>query len=310
MKKSPKNKQSLRLRPKQSLRLRLKPTLSIVIVSFNTKEVLKDCLSSLKRVEDEIKFEVIVSDNGSTDGSVQMVKKDFGWAKLFENKKNLGFSRGNNVVRGKVHGKYILFLNSDTVVYEGTLKKGVEYLEKNKGTGSMTCKILLPNGELDRDTRRSFPTPFVALTHFSGLDRLFPKSELLAKYWYSYLPEDLEHEVDVVQGAFHLTRREILDKVDWFDEDYFLDGEDIDLCWKIRKLGYKIMYFPEVSITHIKKASKKKSKSSLRVSSGVRAMEIFYRKRLWDRYPFYINYLVILGIKLLLAIRLVKFYLL
>jgi hypothetical protein len=282
------------------------PLCSIVIVSFNTKDVLRDCLESLKKVEREIDFEVIVSDNGSTDGTVEMIKKSFKQEKLLENKKNLGFSKGNNAARKVVKGKYILFLNSDTVVPKNTLSKCVEYLENNEDVGAMTCKIVLPNGKLDRDTRRSFPTPFVALTHFSGLDRLFPKSKLLGKYWYSYMDENIEHEVDVIQGAFHLTRKEILDKANWFDEDYFLDGEDIDLCFRIKELGYKIMYYPKVKIVHVKKASKKKSKSSLRVTSGVRAMEIFYRKRLWSNYPIYINYLVLFGIKVLLVVRLVK----
>lgn len=285
------------------------PLLSIIIVSFNTKEVLGNCLNSLDEVRKEIPFEVIVSDNGSEDGSVELVKDKFNWVKLIENKKNLGFSKGNNVARDIAKGKYILFLNSDTLVKESTLSECVSYLDNHIDVGSMTCKIVLPDGELDRDTRRSFPTPFIALTHFSGLDRIFRASKVFSKYWYGYMNEDVEHEVDVIQGAFHLSRREVLDEVDWFDEDYFLDGEDIDLCWKIKEKGYKIVYYPKVSIVHIKKASKKKTKSSFKVTSGMRAMEIFYRKRLWDHYPFLINYLVIFGIRVLLIFRLIKFHL-
>lgn len=286
------------------------PVLSIVIVSFNTKEVLKNCLVSLDKVKKEIPFEVIVSDNGSEDGSVELIKKNFKWVKLIENNANLGFSKANNAARKIARGRFVLFLNSDTEVPKNTLRESVKYLEEHKDVGSMTCKIILPSGDLDRDTRRSFPTPFVALTHFSGLDRLLPQSKIFAKYWYSYIDEDTEHEADVIQGAFHLSRKRVLNKVGWFDEDYFLDGEDIDLCWKIKDRGYKIIYYPKVSILHIKKASKKKSKSSLKVTSGMKAMEIFYRKRMWSRYPFFINYLVVIGIKILLGIRLAKFYLL
>lgn len=284
--------------------------LSIIIVSFNTKDVLKDCLNSLRKVKKEVSFEVIVSDNGSSDGTVELMKDDYKWVKLIDNSKNLGFARGNNLAKDVANGKYILFLNPDTLINKSTLRESLAYLKLHSDVGSMTCKILLENGKLDKDTRRSFPTPFVALTHFSGLDRIFPRSKTFAKYWYGYLDENVEHEVDVVQGAYHMTRREILDKVNWFDEDYFLDGEDIDLCWRIKELGYKIMYYPKFSIVHIKKASKKKSKSSLRITSGVKAMEIFYKKRLWDRYPFYINFLVLVGIKTLLMLRLIKFHLL
>lgn len=277
-----------------------KPELSIVIVSFNTRGILKNCLESLMKIRG-LNFEVIVSDNGSTDGSVEMVKRRFSEVKILENKKNLGFAKANNKARKYVKSDYVLFLNSDTIVNKEALVESLNYLKKNNNVGSVTCKIVLPNGKLDRDTRRRFPTPMVSLK------RLFLRKP--TDYWYLDVDENKTHEVDVIQGAFHLTRKNILDKVGWFDEDYFLDGEDIDLCWKIKKLGYKIIYFPKVSIIHIKKASKKLQKSSFAVTSGIKAMEIFYKKRLWNKYPFYINYLVLLGIEILLGIRLVKFYL-
>lgn len=283
------------------------PVLSIVIVSYNTKDILANCLQSLVNVKDELDFEVIVSDNGSSDGSVELVSDHYSWVTLLNNKKNLGFSKGNNQARKIIKGKYVLFLNSDTLVHKSTLSESVSYLEKHQDVASMTCKIVLPNGKLDPDTRRSFPRPDVALFHFSGLDRVFPKSRLFGKYWYGYVDEDTEHEVDVIQGAFHLVRKEVLDKVGWFDEDYFLDGEDIDLCWKIKKLGYKIAYYPKVHITHLKKASKKKQKESFAIVSGVRAMEIFYRKRMWSEYPVLLNYLVLLAIKVLMRLRLIKY---
>lgn len=283
-----------------------KPLLSIVIVSYNTKKILRDCLRSLEKVASELNFEVMVSDNGSSDGSVDMLKEQFSWVSLIENRENLGFAKANNQARSLVKGRYVLFLNSDTLMKEGTLKACVSYMEEHRDVGSMTCKIVLPSGELDKDTRRSLPTPYVALTHFMGLDRLFPGSKIFAKYWYGYISEDAIHEADVIQGAFHLSRKEVLNEAGWFDEDYFLDGEDIDLCYRIKKLGYRIVYYPRVSIVHIKKASKKKHKSSLRVSSGVKAMEIFYKKRLWDKYPLIINYTVIVAIKILLILRLLK----
>ncbi|QQS38585.1 glycosyltransferase family 2 protein [Candidatus Woesebacteria bacterium] len=284
--------------------------LSIVIVSYNTKDILRDCLLSLEEVKNEVNFEVFVSDNGSIDKSVEMVKKQFDWVNVIENNKNLGFARGNNAVRDLVKGEYVLFLNSDTLVHKNTLLSTINFMDQNKDVGSVSCRVVLPNGDFDKDTRRSFPTPWVALTHIAiPIDKLFPKSKLFAKYWYGFIPDNQPHEVDVIQGAFHLTRKSIFDKIGWFDEDYFLDGEDIDICWRIKAQGWKIMYYPKVSITHVKKASKKKPNAENKkifTTAGVNAMEIFYRKHLWEKYPVQLNYLVILGIRLVKILRLIK----
>lgn len=294
----------------------MKPILSIVVLSFNTKDILRDCLDSLEKVRKEFDFEVIVVDNGSVDGSVEMVKKNFDWVEIIELEENVGFARGNNKARNRVKGKYVLFLNSDTIMQKNTLSVSVAQLEKDATIGALTCKVVLPSGVLDKDTRRSFITPWIGLTHiYLRLDRIFPRSKLFAKYWYGYIDENETHEIDAMQGAFFLTRKEILDKVDWFDEDYFLDGEDIDLSWKIKEAGYRNVYFPKVSIIHIRGASKGKNKSYHKVPladklkyrlAGVNSMEIFVRKRLWGKYPKVFLYFVILGVKLLKIIRIVK----
>ena len=293
----------------------MKTKLSIVIVNHNTRDLLHGCLTSLDKVKDEVDFEIIVSDNNSSDSSVSMIKKDFPKVRVVENSTNLGFAKGNNQARDYVEGEYILFLNSDTIVKKDTLKKTVNYMDEHKEVGALTCKILLPDGKIDKDTRRAFITPAIGLVHlFLKLDRLFPHSKTFAKYWYGYMSEDTQHEVDVIQGAYFLSRKKIIDKLDWFDEDYFLDGEDIDLCWRIKKAGFKIIYFPRVSIIHFKGASKGKVESEFKKKvplgkrlqfrmSGVNSMEIFYRKRLWKSYPIILNYLVILGIKLMKGLR-------
>lgn len=284
------------------------PKLSIVIVNYNTKEITTNCLLSLTEVVDEVDFEVIVSDNGSGDDSINSFKKlNLNYPlQIIENNANLGFAKGNNVACDYAKGKYILFLNSDTIIFKNTLKETVEYLDNNKEVGALTCKTVLPNGNLDLDARRSFPTPWVALTHFSYLDRIFPKSKIFAKYWYGYKSADETHEVDVLQGAFFLSRREVLDQVGWFSEDYFLDGEDIDLSWKIKHSGHKIIYYPKVSILHIKKASKKKYRNIKAVLGGVRAMEIFYKSRLSNNYPFFVNWLVLFAISLMKVVRMFR----
>jgi GT2 family glycosyltransferase len=288
------------------------PALSIIVLSYNTKELLKQCLLSLERLRREVKFELIVPDNGSTDGSPEMVEVEFPWVKkVIRIGRNIGFAAGNNRAKKCVEGEFVLFLNSDTIVSEGTLKDTVGYLKRHPDVGALTCKILLPNGKLDKDARRSFITPWVGFTHLIlRLDRIFPNSRIFAPYWYGSISPDIEHDVDVIQGAFFLTRRSILDEVGWFDEDYFLDGEDIDLCWKIKEKGWRIIYYPKVSIIHFKGASKGKRghQTNRRIPfeqrlkfrmAGVDSMELFYRKRLWKKYPLLFNYIVIFGIKLL-----------
>lgn len=276
--------------------------LSIVIASYNTRDLALSCLDSIAKNRDNLKIEVFVSDNGSTDGTIEEVKEKFKRVKLIENRENLGFAAANNRARDLCQGKYVLILNSDTEIRKRVFKETLNYLEENAQVGALTCKIELPTGELDKDSRRSFPTPWVALTHLLYLDRLFPNSRVFSKYWYGYISPDKIHEIDVTEGAFSLVRRNVMDAVDWFDEDYFLDGEDIDLCWKIKNRGWKIVYYPKVSIVHIKKATKRVMAGKY-VGRGVDSMEIFYRKRLWSKYPVFVNFLVILGIRILKILR-------
>ncbi len=289
--------------------------LAIIILNFNTKDLLFNCLKSLSEVGDKISFEIVVVDNGSSDGSSEMVRKFFPQVTCLENKENLGFAKGNNIARKYIKHKFVLFLNTDTIVISGVLDSCVSYMKQDDAIGALTCKLVMANGELDKDARRSFPTPWVSLTHFSGLDRLFPASELFARYWYGYVSPDKIHEVDVLQGAFFLTRKKVLDEVGWFSEDYFLDGEDIDLSWKIKQKGYKLVYYPKVSITHLKGFTKGKNKQNLKgnkqerlkyVLAGVNSMEIFYKKYLSKNYNTIVNLFVYLGIKLLRTLRYIK----
>ncbi len=149
--------------------------LSIIIVNFNTKDITRACLDSIRKYSEGSVWEIIVVDNGSTDGSVAMIRKEFPNVKIVENKANLGFAKGNNQARKIAKGKYVLFLNTDTIVYPNTLRETVDYLENHKEIGALTCKVVLANGELDKDTRRAFPTPWVSFSHLVlPLDRIFP----------------------------------------------------------------------------------------------------------------------------------------
>jgi hypothetical protein len=281
-----------------------KPELSVIILNYNTKDLLFNCLDSLKKHANGVSLEVIVSDNGSTDGSIEMVSNKFPSVKCLVGP-NTSFANGNNRARGVARGEFILFLNSDTVVKENTLAETTAFFKSHKDVGVVTCKLVLPNGKLDKDARRRFPTPWISFKRFFlGNAR---------EYWYESVDENKILEVDSVEGAFLLTRKNILDKVDWFDENYLFDGEDLDICFRIKKLGYKIIYFPEVSITHFKGATKGKVsefKSKVppelilkRRMEGVNSMEYFYKKNLWNSYPILFNYFVLSGIKLLKLAR-------
>lgn len=275
--------------------------LSIIILNYNTKDLTLRCVESVIKNSKGVDCEIIVVDNASTEKFPK--SKDY---RLVSNTANLGFAGGNNSARKLVKGEYILFLNSDTEVHENTIKDTVKYLDEHKEIGAITCKTVLPSGQLDKDARRNFPTPWVSFTHFSGLEKIFPTSKTFARYWYGYKSPDEVQEVDVIQGAYFLTRKKLMDEVGWFNEGYFLDGEDIDLCWKIKETGAKIIYYPKVSILHIKKASKKGRKTMRFVMAGVNSMEIFYRERLWNKYPLILNLFVILGIYIIKLVRLVR----
>lgn len=284
-----------------------KPELSVIILNYNTKELLEDCLNSVKLRKDEVPMEVIVSDNASTDGSPGMIKKKFPWVKFIDGP-NEGFSKGNNRARPLVKSDIVLFLNPDTVIHKGVFSKTVRYLKEHSDVGAVTCKLVLPNGKTDKDTRRRFPTPCVSFQHLVlGLDKA---------YWYGDVDENTTQVVDAIQGAFFLTWKKILDKVGWFDENYFFDGEDVDLCYQIHKAGYKLVYYPEVVVTHIKGVTKGKvakwkykitpeQRKKLRLA-GVTSMERFFKKNLWDKYPILFDYFVLAGINIFKVVRYFK----
>jgi len=285
----------------------MKPKLSVIILNYNTKELLSDCLKSVKEHMNEVPMEVIVSDNSSTDGSQTMIKNNFPWVKFIEGE-NEGFSKGNNRAKPFVNGEMVLFLNPDTIVRKDVFQKTVRYLEEHPKVGAMTCKLILADGSMDKDIRRKFPTPRIS---FNKL--ILGKTR---EYYYEDIPENVTHEVESIQGAFFLSYKKILDKVGWFDERYFFDGEDVDLCYQIYKAGYTLVYYPDVYITHLKGVTKGKVKKwrfkvtdahrkKIRLA-GVDSMELFYRKNLWDKYPLLFNYLVILGINLFKIVRYIK----
>lgn len=288
--------------------------LSIVIVSYKTKDVLKNCLLSIKdNVSKKITYEIIVSDNGSNDGTTQMIS-DLRFKTsdlmLIENGENLGFSKANNAGVKASKGRYILFLNPDTVIQKDTLEEMVGFMDKTKDAGAATCEVLLPSGNIDDSCHRGFPTPWNSFCHFSGLAKVFPKTKIFGGYNLSFLDMTKTHEIDALAGSFMIVRREAGEQAGWWDEDYFFYGEDLDFCYMLKQKGWKVYYVPGVSILHlkgvsggIKKISKEIStadKETKRMATKWRfdAMRIFYKKHYEEKYPWIVTKLVYLGISL------------
>lgn len=288
--------------------------LSIIIVSYKTKDVLKNCLLSIKdNVSKKITYEIIVSDNGSNDKTTQMIS-DLRFKTsdlmLIENRENLGFSKANNVGVKESKGRYILFLNPDTVIQKDTLERMVEFMDKTKDAGAATCKVLLPSGNIDDSCHRGFPTPWNSFCHFSGLAKVFPKTKIFGGYNLSFLDMTKTHEIDALAGSFMIVKREAGEDIGWWDEDYFFYGEDLDFCYMLKQKGWKVYYVPDVSILHlkgvsggIKKISKEIStadKETKRMATKWRfdAMRIFYKKHYENKYPWIVTKLIYLGISL------------
>lgn len=262
--------------------------LGIVIVNWNTREYLRRCLQSVFASEGEFSYRVVVVDNGSVDGSADMVRTTFPQADLITGHGNVGYPAGNNLglralgfaSRGETVSPdvphYALLLNPDTELPPHALVQMLAFMETHPGVGVAGPKLVLPDGSLDLACRRSFPSPGVALWRMVGLAKLFPKSRLFARYNLTFLDEDEVAEVDSVVGAFMMVRRRAILDVGLLDERFFMYGEDLDWAKRIKKRDWKVMYYPEVRVRHVKRAASRQSDRAQ--FEFVRAMLIFYRK--------------------------------
>ncbi len=254
--------------------------LSVIIVNFNVKHLLENCIRSVLISSRNINIEIVIVDNNSFDGSSEYIRSKFGECEnihLIESRTNLGFAKANNLGLKDASGKYILILNPDTILKEDTINKCIEFFEHEKKIGALTCKLILPNGKLDLACRRSYPSSSVAFYRMVGLSKIFPKSKIFGKYNLTYLDENSTYEVDAICGAFMFMRKDLFESLNGFDEDYFMYGEDLDLCYRIKNAGFKIFYFSGTSIIHYKGESTKKSSISY-VNNFYGAMRIFVEK--------------------------------
>lgn len=276
--------------------------LTVSVLNFNGDGYLKECLESISKAKNEAEITVYVVDNGSSDGSFEEAKKRYPSFKYIENDQNLGFSKANNQILKKLNTEYVLILNPDSKLTPGTIKYMLDFMEFHPEVGAASCRVEKKDGSIDWASHRGFPTPLASFMYY------FLKNDSL----YHLTNRDMSktHEVDAIVGAFFLTRKSVLDRVGLFDEDYFMYGEDIDLCLRIKQAGYKVMYVPEVKILHYKGVSSGLKGHSQEITTAnsesrkkaldafYEAMKIFYKKHYEKKYPAFINWLIYLGINL------------
>jgi hypothetical protein len=229
----------------------------------------------------------------------------FPQVKMIVNTENLGFSRANNQGIRISHGRYILLLNSDTVIQPNTLQIMINFMETHPNVGASGCKVLLPDGSLDKACKRGFPTPSASFYYMFGFSNLFPTIPRFNQYHLSYLDPDQDHPVDCLVGAFMLVRRETIEQVGLLDEQFFMYGEDIDWCYRIKQAGWEIYYYPYTSIIHYKGASSRRKPFKI-IYEFHRAMILFHRKHYKDTYNFLVNWAVYTGIFLKFMLSLIK----
>lgn len=297
--------------------------LSIIILNYNSKDYLQKCLESISNSNiGNYKYEVIIVDNLSTDNSIELSKKiSIPNTKYLILNTNKGFAHGNNQGLTKINPKtrFVLFLNPDTLVKKDTLKKMIEFFDNDLSIDAATCHIdLALTGKMQPECHRGFPTPWNSFCYFSGLSKIFPKSKLFSGYFMGDLDKTIPHQIDACVGAFLMIKKEVGDKVNWWNEKYFFYGEDLDFCYQIKQHNFKLFFNPNCKITHFQGVSSGLINQSKHLSAASRstkiktakastqAMRIFYQQNLFKNYSPLTRELVMFGIKLLELKRVFK----
>ncbi len=250
--------------------------LTVIIVSYNVKFYVEQCLNSLEKALEGIDSEIFIVDNHSRDGSVSYLSKRYHDINIIDSSHNLGFARANNIAYRQSSGEYVLLLNPDTFVGEDTIRKAVDFMDEHPRAGGVGVKMLNPDGTFAKESRRGLPTPMTSFYKMCGLCERFPASRIFGRYYMSYLDRDEAARIEVISGAFFLLRRSATDAVGCLDEDFFMYGEDIDLSYRLLKGGFENWYLPQ-PIMHYKGESTHKT-SFRYVHVFYQAMLIFFRK--------------------------------
>ncbi len=285
--------------------------LSITIVSFKSKELLRGVLQSVLDSQTSYSWEVIVVDNGSEDGTVEMLQQEFlprpewnGRMVVVPNT-NVGFGKGHNLALKQASGEYWLILNPDSKLFPNTIQELIDFLKSRPDVGMVTPKLIKADGTMDLACRRNLPNPWNALSKFLGLQKLFPNNKKFASYNLLYAPEDQEMEIEACNGAFMLLSPACKQAVKGFDEDFFMYGEDLDFCLRAGQAGFKIWYYPKVLCYHYKGQSSKLV-SNWMLREFHKANWIYYRKHFQKRYNLLFNFMVWTANWALYAVKFVR----
>lgn len=278
--------------------------LSICIVTYQSCAYLAKCLESIYANPPEGTFEIIVVDNHSTDGTLEMLEAEYPQVQLIQNPANLGYTRPNNQALHRSSGRYLMLLNPDTLVLPQTLNQLISFLEKHSKVGICGPKVLNPDGSLQPQCRRGESTPLAVISYFLGLYRLFPNSSLLGGYLLNYMDEDETHEVAGVSGSCMLIRREILEQIGYLDEQFFAYQEDADYCFRTRQAGWQVFYVPDAKIIHYGGQGGSRVHPYRSIIEWHRSYWRYYRKNLAREYPALFNgiYYGLMALKLVWAL--------
>lgn len=280
------------------------PDLSICILSYNTKDLLKACLQSLFQNTHSVSFEVIVIDNHSTDGTIEMLQTEFPAIRRIENSANLGYTVAMNQGLRAGSGRYLVQLNPDTIVLPHCFYTLYSFMEDHPEVGIASPKVLNSDGTLQYQCRRSAARPWDVITYFSGLSRLFPHSKLFSRYLMTYMDADETHPVEAVSGSCMIIRRVVIEQIGYLDEGYFAYQEDTDFCFRARQRNWQVYYVPTAAIIHYGGHGGSRNQPYRGIIEWHKSYLRYYRKFLARDYFFLINVLmyVAMGAKLILAL--------
>jgi len=283
---------------------------SIIIVNYNTKELLKNCLRSVFQKMKDIDFEVWVVDNASTDDSLEMVRKEFPKIKIIANKENIGFARANNQAIKEVAGKYVLLLNPDTIILDENFKELIKFMEEHPEVGACGPLILNRDGTIQRQCKKGWPTFWNSFTYYSGLWKLFSKNKWWRKNFGRYFlldkPDDKIYEVDSLSGSAMMVRKEALKEVGLMCEDYIMYWDDIDWCYRIKKANWKIYYVPLTKITHYGGAGGTQLHAFKNLWYFHKGACLFYKRHLASHNFFLVNFLYYSGVWFAFGLKLLS----
>ncbi len=260
--------------------------LSVIVVSYNVKFFLEQCLSSIKRAAEQCSFpesriEVFIVDNDSSDGSLHFLQPLFPDFHFIHNEENTGFAKANNQALRLCRGDFVLFLNPDTILAEDSLEVCVSFFSNHPDAGAVGVRMVDGAGKFLRESKRGFPGAAAAFFRMSGLSSVFPRSRLFSAYYMGHLPENSTSPVEILSGAFMMVRKSILDQTGAFDEQFFMYAEDIDLSFRISKTGYRNYYVPATTIIHFKGESTRKDFRYIKMFYS--AMQLFMKKHFSER---------------------------